>query len=46
MYNVETVESLHAYANRLHRDAPRVATSTMPRRATMRDLVRRVRRSF
>jgi len=45
MYNIETVESLHAYAGRLHRDMPRVATSTMPRRSAVRALVRKVRRS-
>jgi hypothetical protein len=45
MYNIETVESLHAYAGRLHRDRGQVATSTMPRRSTVRDLVRKVRRS-
>lgn len=43
MYNVETVESLHAYAGRLHRDWPQVNTSTMPRRSTVRSLVRRIR---
>lgn len=45
MYNIETVESLHAHATRLHREAPRVATSAMPRRSPMKAIVRRVRRS-
>jgi hypothetical protein len=45
MYNIETVESLHAYAGRLHRERPAVATSTMPRRFAVRDLVRKVRRT-
>jgi hypothetical protein len=45
MYNVETIESLHAYADRLHRDRARSASAFAPRRATVRDLVRRVRRS-
>lgn len=43
MYNIETVESLHAYADRLHQDAARL--NAAPRRTTMRQLVRRVRRS-
>jgi hypothetical protein len=45
MYNVETVESLHSYAHRLHREAPRVATSTMPRRSPLRSVLRKVRRT-
>jgi len=45
MYTVETVESLHAYADRLHRDRVRVASSQGARRSSMRELVRRVRRS-
>jgi hypothetical protein len=44
MYTVETVESLHAYADRLHRDRIRSA-AVAPRRATVRGLVRRVLRS-
>jgi len=45
MYSIETVESLHAYADRLHRDNPRVATSALPRRSAVRALVRRMRRT-
>ena len=45
MYNIETVESLHSYATRLHREAPRVASSGTPRRSTLRAVIRRVRRS-
>jgi hypothetical protein len=45
MYTVETVESLHAYADRLHRDRIRSAAAFAPRRTTVRGLVRRVRRS-
>ena len=44
MYTVETVESLHAYADRLQRDRAQFGSHT-PRRHTMRQLVRRVRRS-
>jgi hypothetical protein len=45
MYTVETVESLHAYAGRLHRE--RLAAAALPnsRRGSMRELVRRVRRT-
>ena len=45
MYNVETVESLHAYADRLYRDRAQISTSLTPRRHAVRQLVRRVRRS-
>jgi hypothetical protein len=45
MYTVETVESLHAYADRLHRDRAQFSATHAPRRHAMRDLVRRVRRS-
>ncbi|MCU1592592.1 MAG: hypothetical protein JWP11_3848 [Frankiales bacterium] len=45
MYNIETVESLHAYAGRLHRERAQFSSSLAPRRSTVRDLVRRVRRS-
>jgi hypothetical protein len=45
MYTIETVESLHAYAGRLHRERLATSTSAMPRRSTVRQLVRRVRRS-
>lgn len=45
MYNIETVESLHAYAGRLHRERVASSTSVMPRRSAVRELVRRVRRS-
>ncbi len=44
MYSLETVESLHAYADRLHRDAART-TPTLRRRSAARALVLRVRRS-
>ena len=45
MYTIETVESLHAYAERLHRDRAQFSTTHPTRRTTMRELVRRVRRS-
>jgi hypothetical protein len=45
MYTLETVESLHAYAGRLHRDGAQVVSRDLPRRSTMRALVRKVRRS-
>lgn len=45
MYNIETVESLHAYAGRLHRDRLATSTSALPRRSAVRNLVRRVRRT-
>ncbi|MDT7536994.1 MAG: hypothetical protein QOI82_579 [Actinomycetota bacterium] len=45
MYTVETVESLHAYADRLHRDRAQFSANHTPRRSTVRELVRRVRRS-
>ncbi|MDX6198223.1 MAG: hypothetical protein QOJ79_1374 [Actinomycetota bacterium] len=46
MYTVETVESLHAYADRLHRDRAQFSAQHTPRRAPLvRDFVRRVRRS-
>jgi len=45
MYTVETVESLHAYADRLHRDRAQFSASHSPRRSAVRQLVRRVRRS-
>lgn len=44
MYSLETVESLHTYADRLHREASRTRTS-LPRRSAARALVLRVRRS-
>ncbi len=45
MYTVETVESLHAYADRLHRDRAQFSGGHTPRRGVVRQLVRRVRRS-
>jgi hypothetical protein len=45
MYTLETVESLHAYADRLHRDRAQFSAHYTPRRSTVRELVRRVRRS-
>jgi hypothetical protein len=45
MYTVETVESLHSYADRLHRERTSVAPGVLPRRSAMRALVRRVLRS-
>ena len=45
MYTVETVESLHAYADRLHRDRARFSSTHSVRRGSVRDFVRRVRRS-
>ena len=45
MYNVETVESLHAYANRLHTEAVRAGRPAQHRPGSVRHLIRRVRRS-
>jgi hypothetical protein len=45
MYTVETVESLHSYADRLYRDRAQFSVAPAPRRGTVRQLVRRVRRS-
>jgi hypothetical protein len=48
MYTVETVESLHAYADRLRTqagDRAQFSTNHTPRRSAVRELVRRVRRS-
>jgi hypothetical protein len=45
MYNLETVESLHAYGRRLQSDGAQFAVGVTPRRGTLRQLVRRVRRS-
>jgi hypothetical protein len=45
MYTIETVESLQAYASRLHRDRARTGTSALPPRRAVRDLVRKVRRT-
>ena len=45
MYTLETVESLHAYAGRLHRDRVTSSHGTPARRSAVRELVRRVRRS-
>jgi hypothetical protein len=45
MYTLETVESLHAYADRLHRDANRTAASVTGRRSTVRTLLRKSRRT-
>jgi hypothetical protein len=45
MYTVETIESLHAYADRLHRDRAQFSASHTQRRGTVRELIRRVRRS-
>jgi len=45
MYSVETVESLQAYADRLHRDRMSASSRTMPRPSSVRSFVRRVRRT-
>jgi hypothetical protein len=45
MYTLETVESLHAYADRLHRDAARTAASVTGRRLPVRSLLRKGRRT-
>jgi hypothetical protein len=45
MNNLETIESLHAYADRIRQDRAQFATHHAPRRGTVRELVRRVRRS-
>jgi hypothetical protein len=44
MYNIETVESLHAYANRLHTEAAR-AGRPAHRAGGVRQLLRKVRRT-
>ncbi|MCW2571095.1 MAG: hypothetical protein JWO88_1153 [Frankiales bacterium] len=45
MYTVETVESLQSYGRRLRSDRAQFSSSLTPRRSTVRDLVRRVRRT-
>jgi len=45
MYTLETVESLHAYAGRLHQERLAAAASSAHRRGGVRELVRRVRRT-
>jgi hypothetical protein len=45
MYNPETVESLLAYPGRHTRPSTSVSGFTTPSRATVRSLVRKVRRS-
>jgi hypothetical protein len=45
MLNLETIESLQAYGQRLHSDKARFSAHGAPRRGTVRELVRRVRRT-
>ena len=45
MYTLETVESLHAYADRLHREAARTGASPSGRRLQVRTLLRKGRRT-
>jgi hypothetical protein len=45
MYTLETVESLHAYAGRLHQERLMAAPRVAPRRSGVRELVRWVRRA-
>jgi hypothetical protein len=45
MYTLETIESLHAYADRLHREASRTASSVTGRRRQVRGLLRKGRRT-
>ena len=45
MNNLETIESLQAYADRIRHDRAQFSASHAPRRGTVRNLVRRVRRS-
>ena len=45
MYTVETVESLHSYARRVHSERVHASSALAPRRSTVRTLVRRVRRT-
>ena len=45
MYNVETVESLHAYGNRLHHQVTRPCPRRRAQRSDVRQLLRKVRRS-
>ena len=45
MYSVETVESLQAYADRLHREVEASRRATPSRRTHVRGLLRRTRRT-
>jgi hypothetical protein len=45
MYSVETVESLQAYADRLHREVEASRRAAPGRRTSVRGLLRRARRS-
>ena len=45
MYTPETVESLHSYADRLHREASRTGSSVTGRRSPLRALLRKGRRT-
>jgi hypothetical protein len=45
MYSIETVESLQSYGRRLQADRAQFSTGHSPRRAAVRQLVRRVRRA-
>ena len=45
MLALETVESLHAFAARLHREARRTPTSHSDRRSPLRGLLRKGRRT-
>ena len=45
MYNLETVESLHAYAGRLHRDMVRTTTSVRAPKPPVRHRLRKLRRT-
>ena len=45
MYSLETVESLQAYADRLHREVEATRRVTPARRTSVRSLLRRGRRT-
>jgi hypothetical protein len=45
MFTLETVESLHAYADRLHRDAELARRQRTGRRETLRTVTRKDRRT-
>ena len=45
MYSVETIESLQAYADRLHREVETARRLSAGRRTSVRSLLRRPRRT-
>jgi len=45
MYSLETIESLQAYADRLHREVETTRRMSAGRRTTVRSLLRKSRRT-